>query len=778
MGKAIAIATPFFFLLIALELWVARRRGLAGAYRLNDSVNSLSLGVMSQVTNLFVKALTIGLYAWVFEHVALGEWPADSWWTWLLAIAFYDFCYYWNHRLGHESAVFWASHVVHHQSQRYNLSTALRQTSSSALLSWIFYVPMAVAGVPPQMFAVAAIIDLLYQYWIHTEVVGKLGWFDRWFASPSNHRVHHAVNDRYIDRNYGGILMLWDRLFGTFVEESERCVYGTRAPLESWDPLWANVEVYADLARRSRHAGRWRDRVLVWLKPPGWQPVTATGTAWRKPAFDVASVRTYDPPMTAGVRRFALTQLTLVVLATTPLLWFSDTMSRAALVTGSVAVVALLWLTGAVMQGRLRLRTALLIEGAIVAAVALGAVATAAPASMPEIRDDARVQRAVERARTAFMARQSFDRMQVSVLVRDRRGVWRRGQVEGDTPAYPASTVKLGFLVGAVHWCAAQSLPPECLDAWVRPMIVESDNVATGEVVDRISGVTNAPLAQTDLAQWTERRRYTERVLDDAGLLGPQRLFTKTYPTNSGEEPAEAERAAWQQLGRNAMTPNLTAALMLAVVSGTLEPQATGYMRSLLHRPTFSAYSSLGGGLPPGSLHENKIGNAFDTLQDAMYAKLPDGHELVVAAFSNGWNQADPTPGDVATLGDFTARLLDELGLARGAARPLKVNSHDDGAGGVRWDWRTPRAGRYELALWYEADATHTPSAQAVLASASTASAFDVDLTRWGRRWIRLGDVELARGTASLHLQRVAPGALVGGTLRIARWPDEDASSR
>ena len=180
--------------------------------------------------------------------------PADQWWVWLLGIVSYDFCYYWFHRVGHESAVFWASHVVHHQSQEYNLSTALRQTSSSALLGWIFYLPMAIAGIPPEVFAVAAVVNLLYQYWIHTEQIGSLGWFDRWFSSPSNHRVHHAVNDRYIDRNYGGISMAWDHLFGSFVDETERCVYGTRAPLDSWDPFWANVEVYADLARKSRNA--------------------------------------------------------------------------------------------------------------------------------------------------------------------------------------------------------------------------------------------------------------------------------------------------------------------------------------------------------------------------------------------------------------------------------------------------------------------------------------------------------------------------------------------
>ena len=377
MGKAIALATPVFFLLIAVEFVVARARGMPAAYRLNDAVNSLSLGVMSEIVKLFVRVLTIGIYAWLFDHVALGHWPTDAWWAWLLAIVFYDFCYYWNHRLGHESAVFWASHVVHHQSQCYNLSTALRQTSSGALLSWIFYVPMAVAGVPTEMFVVAAVVDLLYQYWIHTEVVGKLGWFDRWFASPSNHRVHHAVNDRYVDRNYGGIFMIWDRLFGTFVEETEKCVYGTRAPLASWDPLWANLEVYADLARKSWHAERWRDKLRVWLMPPGWQPASAPGGAWHKPAFDLRQVRRYDPPMSRAARSFAVSQLTLAILATVPLLWFADTMPRPILLSGAAAIVATLWLTGAVMQGRVRIGTALGIEAIFALGVLLAGVATA-----------------------------------------------------------------------------------------------------------------------------------------------------------------------------------------------------------------------------------------------------------------------------------------------------------------------------------------------------------------------------------------------------------------
>ncbi len=464
MGKAIAIATPFFFLLIAVEWLWARRKGLA-AYRLNDAVNSLSLGVLSQIANLFLRVLNYGLYILVFEHVALGRWPSDVWWTWALAIVFYDFCYYWEHRCGHEVAVLWGEHVVHHQSQCYNLSTALRQTSSSALLTWIFFLPLAVAGVPPEMFGVAAIVDLLYQYWIHTELVGKLGWFDRWFASPSNHRVHHAVNDRYVDRNYGGIFMAWDRLFGTFVEEDEPCVYGTRAPLDSWDPLWANLEVYAALARKSAQMPGPLDKVRVWLKPPGWQPALAGGTSSRH--FDVASLRPYDPPAALAMQVFAVTHLVAAILATVPLLWFSESRPLSSLAPYALALVVVLWLIGAVMQGRVRIRSALLIEAAAIAlAYAGSSSAAASPRPMPEIVADPAVQQAVASARTEFLTGQPFDRFHVAALVLERDGRWHHGDVEGDVLAYPASCVKLPFLVGAVHWCEAQGRAADCLDEY------------------------------------------------------------------------------------------------------------------------------------------------------------------------------------------------------------------------------------------------------------------------------------------------------------------------
>jgi hypothetical protein len=222
------------------------------------------------------------------------------------------------------------------------------------------------------------------------------------------------------------------------------------------------------------------------------------------------------------------------------------------------------------------------------------------------------------------------------------------------------------------------------------------------------------------------------------------------------------------------MTTDLAARLMLGVATGTIEPEATAYMRGLLRRPAFSAYSSLGGGLPPGSVHENKIGSAFDTLQDVMYAQLPGGQHLVIAAFTNGWDAREPEPWDVAKLGDFTARLLRELRLDGAAGQePRFVDAAPASNGKIRWRWRVPEAGRYELALWHEADPGNTREARATVETPGRRSEIAVlDLSTWGRRWIRLGDVELDRGKVALVLTTSTTGKLAGGRLRIARWPD------
>ncbi len=769
MGRTIALATPVFFALIALEYFVGRVRGRSN-YRLNDAVNSLSLGVMSQVVGLFTRALTIGIYAAVYSAVAIRELPADRWWVWVLGIVSYDFCYYWFHRIGHESAVFWASHVVHHQSQEYNLTTALRQTSSSALLGWVFYLPMAIVGIPPGVFAVTAIVNLLYQYWIHTEQVGKLGWFDRWFSSPSNHRVHHAVNDRYIDRNYGGILMIWDRLFGSFVEETERCVYGTRAPLDSWDPLWANLEVYADLARKSRHAARWRDRLLVWIMPPGWQPATATGEHWAKPHFDVIGLRRYDPPMRRGTRLFVVVQFCALLVSSTLLLWFESSLDVSAVAAWSVATIAVLWITGAVMQGRLRLPVALATEAALVALLAVSLKSGAAPVALPDIYDDHGVQAAVESARAEFMSGRDFDRLDMTLLVEDDAGRWRRGSVGGGSLAYPASCVKLGYLVGAVHWCAAQGRDASCLDDSVRPMIVDSDNVATGIVVDAITGAPNGPVEGADVDSWLNKRRYTERVLAGAGLLGDQRLTNKTYPTNSGDEPTGLEKLALQQLGRNAMSPDHAARLMLAIHAGAIEPQATSYMRSLLRRPTFSDESGLAGGLPPGSLTESKAGWAYDTLEDILYAELPNGRRLVVAAFSNALQQDEPEPGNLQRLNPLMELLVAKLNLGAGLPLPRYLEPAVSSNGSYTFPLAAPEDGLYEVAVRYASSPGASTAVDYVISDGGATRTVSLDQRVWGSRWIPLADLELTKGGGILRVSDASTGTLDPGTVRITRW--------
>jgi sterol desaturase/sphingolipid hydroxylase (fatty acid hydroxylase superfamily) len=351
-AQVIVLAMPVFLLAIALEFacGLARRRN---TYRLNDALASLGLGVMSQVFDAFGTLFKVAMYTWVFQHVALFELSPSSTWVWIGALLGYDFCYYGLHRAGHRVSVLWAAHVVHHQSEDYNLSTALRQTSSGFVFGWIFYLPLAVAGVPPLVFGVVALIDLLYQFWVHTRLVGKLGWFDRWFCSPSNHRAHHAVNDRYLDKNYGGILIVWDRLFGTFVEEDDRdpVVYGTRAPLRSFNPLWANLQVYRDLALDSWRAASWTDKLRVWFKPPGWRPADVAAR-WPKPAFDISAVQRFDPPLSPRAAALAMALFVAVLAALGLFLWFVHRLTIGEQLLGGVTIVAALWAIGALTEPR------------------------------------------------------------------------------------------------------------------------------------------------------------------------------------------------------------------------------------------------------------------------------------------------------------------------------------------------------------------------------------------------------------------------------------------
>jgi sterol desaturase/sphingolipid hydroxylase (fatty acid hydroxylase superfamily) len=259
-------AVPFFIAAMVVELVYGLVVG-RNTYRLNDSCGSLFLGVLSQARRFVTLGVGGYVYYLITGYFSLPLMDAGHWFTWALAIVLYDFCYYWLHRLGHERTILWAAHVAHHQSEDYNLSTALRQTSTGFLLGWIFYIPMYLLGIPAEAVVTAGALNLIYQFWVHTEHVPKLGWYEWIFVTPSNHRVHHAQNDVYIDRNYGGLFILWDRLFGTFQEEldGEPVVFGIRGPLKSWNPVKALTHVYVDMFQDSWRTARWQDKLRVWV---------------------------------------------------------------------------------------------------------------------------------------------------------------------------------------------------------------------------------------------------------------------------------------------------------------------------------------------------------------------------------------------------------------------------------------------------------------------------------------------------------------------------------
>jgi alkylglycerol monooxygenase len=306
--RVILWSTPAFFLLIALESFVAWRRHRS-PYRIADAVTSVNIGALSTYTGVYTRLIGAGIYVALYTHLSVLSLDSGALWVWLSGLLLYDFLYYWYHRLGHEVNLLWAAHVVHHQSEEFNLSTALRQTGTSFLFAWLFYVPMAILGYPPQVFLAVSLIDLLYQFWIHTEQIGSLGVLDRILATPSNHRVHHGVNDLYVDRNYGGILMLWDRLFGTFQPElpTVPVVYGSRSPLQSWNPLWANLHTYWQLYLDSRRTRTRADRVRVWFRHPGWRPADVAARFPTAP-FKLAAVQRFDPPLPRALAGYCLLQ--------------------------------------------------------------------------------------------------------------------------------------------------------------------------------------------------------------------------------------------------------------------------------------------------------------------------------------------------------------------------------------------------------------------------------------------------------------------------------------
>lgn len=268
------LAVPAFTILILAEMIIGWKSGRA-RYEGKDTMTSMLMGLGSTVAGALSAAFLIGISYWVWQNFAIFD-MGTALWVFALAFVLDDLAYYWIHRLGHRMRWMWAAHVIHHSSQHYNLSTALRQTWTGAFTPGIlFKMPLFLLGIEPAIVFFVAGINLIYQFWIHTEAIDKMPrWFEYLFNTPSHHRVHHANNPRYLDANYAGVFMAWDRLFGSFIPEQkeEACRYGLVTDLGTFNPLRVAFHEWLGIFKDIWTAKRWKDRALFLLAPPGWTP--------------------------------------------------------------------------------------------------------------------------------------------------------------------------------------------------------------------------------------------------------------------------------------------------------------------------------------------------------------------------------------------------------------------------------------------------------------------------------------------------------------------------
>jgi alkylglycerol monooxygenase len=346
----IALAIPLFFVFIGVEVWVARRRRRS-VYHFADAMTDLACGVTQQVVVFFMAAALVAVYLYAYDHYRLITFADRSPFPWILAVVGVDLLYYWWHRLSHEVNFMWAVHVVHHSSEDFNLAVALRQAVLSDLGLTPFYLVLAFLGVTPLAVFTVRSVSTLYQFWIHTELVGKLGPLDRWVNTPSAHRVHHAINPRYLDRNYAAVFLVWDRLFGSYEPETEACVYGISQPLRSFNPLWAQTHYWVELWRIARKAPSLGQGLQVFFRSPGWHAPWMPTKPPSGPVSPETFVR-YQTPARPGLNLYVGLQFALVAVATFSLLMWGEQMALGVAVAIAAWVLLSLLAWGALFEAK------------------------------------------------------------------------------------------------------------------------------------------------------------------------------------------------------------------------------------------------------------------------------------------------------------------------------------------------------------------------------------------------------------------------------------------
>ncbi len=341
----IVLSIPIFFLLIGIEVLI-QQFSKKKLYRFNDALTNISCGLTQQVSGVFLKLFGIGLYVLIYEYLRVWEIPSN-WYTLIILFIATDFAYYWAHRFSHQINLFWGGHVVHHQSEDYNLSVALRQSSFQVIWTSAFYFPLAIMGFNPLDFALMAALTTLYQFWIHTELIGKMGFIEKFMVTPSHHRVHHGRNPKYIDKNLGGTFIIWDMMFGTFQVEEETPTYGITTPVNSWNPVWANFSHYKIMLNEMKQISGLTDKVKYLFYKPGWLPKNLGGYR-PAPEVDKDHYQKFKTESSQTLNIYALAQYGVLLGITTWFLFFQKDMDMV-LKSGIAVLIAI----GAVTIGAL-----------------------------------------------------------------------------------------------------------------------------------------------------------------------------------------------------------------------------------------------------------------------------------------------------------------------------------------------------------------------------------------------------------------------------------------
>ncbi|MEM9324491.1 MAG: sterol desaturase family protein [Bacteroidota bacterium] len=305
-------AIPFFIVLLLIEALVAKAKG-ASVIRSMDTLSSLSSGITNATKDVLGLTLVIISYAWLEARVGLFD-IESTWIVYVIAFIGVDFAGYWIHRLSHQVNYFWNHHIIHHSSEEFNLGCALRQTISAWFsISFFFLLPTAILGVPPEVIAIVQPLHLFAQYWYHTRLIGKMGVLEHVIVTPSHHRVHHAINPEYMDKNLGQIFIFWDRLFGTYQEELEDVppVYGVKRPARTWNPILINFMHLWLLIKDAWHTQSYKDKFRIWFMPTGWRPADVSKRYPVEAIEDVYHYEKYDPQLPKFLKTWSWVQFVI-----------------------------------------------------------------------------------------------------------------------------------------------------------------------------------------------------------------------------------------------------------------------------------------------------------------------------------------------------------------------------------------------------------------------------------------------------------------------------------